>query len=109
MSEPDDIFGFKEVEDDGLDIEAIFGGRDAGISTPLPPLDVPQPAETGKTLAPSETTNTAPDVSSSEGSVKTPSEKEPDAEPDLFAAFSETGTAAAPVPEREQAAAKPET
>ena len=109
MSEPDDIFGFKEVEDDGLDIEAIFGGRDAGISTPLPPLDVPQPAETGKTLAPSETTNTAPDASSSEALVKTPSEKEPDAEPDLFAAFSETGTEAAPTPEREQAAAKPES
>ena len=108
MSEPDDIFGFKEVEDDGLDIEAIFGGRDAGISTPLPPLEVPQPAETGKTLAPSETTNAASNAPSSEGSAKKPSEKEPDAEPDLFAAFSETGTAAAPAPKPEQAAAKPE-
>ena len=105
MSDPKDILGFQEA-DDGLDIDAIFG-RDADISTPLPPLEVPQPAETGEKTEPDEAA-AAPDESASEETAENPAEKETDTEQDLFAAFSDSPTGTAPDSKAAEGKAAPE-
>ena len=105
MSDPKDILGFQEV-DDGLDIDAIFG-RDADISSPLPPLEVPQTAETGEKTEPDETA-AAPDESASEETAEKPAEKETDTEQDLFAAFSDSSADPAPDSKTAEGKAAPE-
>lgn len=82
MSELENTFNFSELEDDGLDIAAIFG--DTGTAEPLP-IPEPEPAD-----APEDTGESAPEAERSQKQPAPEVEKkdaQADGETDLFAAL----------------------
>ncbi len=82
MSELENPFGFSELEDDGLDIAAIFG--DGGTAEPLP-IPEPEPAD-----APEDTGENTPETEQSPKQPAPEVEKkdaQADGEIDLFAAL----------------------
>ena len=126
MSGTDELFGLQEVEDDGIDIEAIFGNSAEAPSDPPPFFDetqtgpastAPQPeAETDSKATPAameKEKSTAADaepkeettVKTEEVEEKAGSEEGP--EPDLFAAFSENAAGSASASQAEQSEANP--
>jgi len=96
------ISEFEELEDDGLDIEAIFGSKTETPSDP-PPAPAPQPApEEEKPLTPEPAEASEPAPAAEEASAEAPAKAEPEGEPDLFAAFSGETKAPAPAPASEK-------
>ena len=105
MSEPSEVFGISE-EDSELDFDAIFGGSAETPSDPLPFPEPPQSApadETPEAADAAPVTETIPAATAPTQSA----EKNPEAEQDLFAAFSGDAPDPAPQPEAEQPAAAP--
>ncbi len=95
MSELEKMFGFSDIDDDGLDIAAIFGDSAAADDQPAlepPPADVPEETTDARaeTLKPT----------AKEG------KDDPDGGPDLFAALAPKGDPSDKPAKSEQAAPK---
>ena len=96
MSEPNEVFGTQNDED--LDIDAIFGSSTDAPTDPIPFPENPQPATADETPVPAEAASVTEDAAATEtAETEKPTEANPEAEQDLFAAFS--GDDADPVPE----------
>ena len=95
MSEPNEVFGIQD--DEGLDIDAIFGSSAEAPSDPIPFPENPQPATADETPVPAEAAPVTEATTTTEApKAEKPTEATLEAEQDLFAAFS--GEAADPVP-----------
>lgn len=127
MSGTDELFGFQEVGDDGIDIEAIFGNSAETPSDPPPFFDeaqtgpaptAPQPENAPVSEAAPATLEDGKDPAAEAGQ-KEETAAETDAaaeekagsgdepEPDLFAAFSENAAGSASASQAEQSEANP--
>lgn len=138
MSETDELFGFREDGDDGLDIDAIFKESAECLADPPPFLDGPQDAAAAEMPQPEKAPSAEAFAEAEEKAAgtqtKTKSEdrndpkkainpepagmkestttegsavSEAEAEPDLFAAFSEESIRTVPVYEAEKTKADP--
>ena len=132
MSETDELFGFQEDGDDGLDIDAIFKENDESLTDPLPFFEGPQDAAAAKMPQPEKARSAEACAEAVEKAAEIQAETEPEdrndpekainpepagmkesttteesavseaeAEPDLFAAFSEESIRTVPVYEAE--------
>ena len=108
MSDHSDVFNFQEVADDGLDIDAIFGGSADTPSDPPPLMNEPQSAPADETPhSPHPEAGSEP-TSANAGPVKeVPATENPDAEQDLFSAFSGNDAANPSMPEEKQGESTP--
>ena len=108
MSDHSDVFNFQEVADDDLDIDAIFGGSADAPSDPPPLMNEPQPAPADET-PPSPQPEAGSETTSANVGVdkEIPTPENPDAEPDLFSAFSGNDAANPPMPGEKQAESAP--
>lgn len=97
MSEFGNNFDFPELEDDGLDIDAIFGGAGAA-ETPPAPETVSEPEETEDAEPEAEQTGQDEPANeqtpAQESTAEGKSDMAEDSEPDLFAALAPKTTAA---------------
>ena len=109
MSEPNEVFGIQD--DEGLDIDAIFGSSAEAPSDPIPFPETPQSAPADETPAPVETSPVIEAVATSEiPEAAKPTEAEPETkeapevEQDLFAAFSSEAADSVPAPSAKKTA-----
>ena len=103
MSEPNEIFGAQNDED--LDIDAIFGSSAEAPADPLPFSENPQTATADETPVLAEAASATKDAAAPEAAeTEKPTEANPEAEQDLFAAFSGEAADPAPAPAAQQTA-----
>jgi len=97
MSEIGNPFDFAELEDDGLDINAIFGGTGAAEAPPVPePVSEPEETEDAEPEA-EQTGQDAPantQTPAQEAAAEDKNGADEGGEPDLFAALAPKSTAA---------------
>ena len=105
MSEPSEVFGNLEMDSE-LDIDAIFGGSDETPSDPLPFPEPPQSALADEIPEVADAALVTEEITPAAAPVQS-TEKTPEAEQDLFAAFSGDASDPAPQPEAEQPTAAP--
>ena len=105
MSEPSEVFGISE-EDSELDFDAIFGGSAETPSDPLPFPEPPQSALADETPEAADAVPVTEKIPAATAPTQS-AEKNPEAEQDLFAAFSGDAPGPAPQPEAEQPTAAP--
>jgi hypothetical protein len=101
MSEPNEVFGTQNDED--LDIDAIFGSSAEATADPLPFSENPQTATADETPVLAEAASATEDAAAPEAAeTGKPTEANPEAEQDLFAAFSGEAADPAPAPAAKQ-------
>ncbi len=108
MSDHSDVFNFQEVADDGLDIDAIFGGSTDAPSDPPPLTNEPQPAPADETpRSPQSDVGSEPASANAGPVMEVPATEKPDAEQDLFSAFSGNDAANPSMPEEKRGESTP--